>query len=239
MPIDNVYDLADYRSDDIPSPSASLKLAVDDSIGSILGNYKFTNKPRSNSMRPGEWLEDDESTYPDVLSDEANRSVFYALEEMQSVRDRAEKLVGLAPSELRFDQDFKFGLERIQSEIRALTESLVAEKQVKIAAGQQFQASSSIVGKAVVPEREIYSGEPEWMREVRALRSSGVIPDYQGKRKDGDAYEYYMKHYAPWKNVMNQTLLKRLGEEKLFHGLVYSAREREISISSLIPASNK
>ena len=81
--------------------------------------------------------------------------------------------------------------------------------------------------------------EPNWMAEIRILQKIWKIPEYRWKKLDGDAYEWYKKHFLPWENLMDQKNLMKLMGRKLLDGIRLSAKELGLERSDLIPPSTQ
>ena len=79
------------------------------------------------------------------------------------------------------------------------------------------------------------SDDPKWFREVQFLQQSWIIPDFQSRWVNGDAFEFYQNYFHPWHSVMTQRSLSKLAWEKFVTSLRYSAKLQGKSLSDLIP----
>lgn len=151
--------------------------------------------------------------------------------EVDSVYKRTHEILEHISPELREDLNLDSVIEDCIKSNRSAANVLLIEQSV-IPFNHQMLPNPHSQGDSAI--------EPRWMADVRALRTSGAIPDYQGKRIHGDAYDFYKKHYGPWLDVMNQRLIRGVDTNgKLIRGLEYSAKLAKSDIDTLILNAKK
>ncbi len=75
-------------------------------------------------------------------------------------------------------------LKAISDQISSLAKKCLSQTEIG------FQDSGRLIH-----ENKTSAQDPIWLAEVMFLKNSGKIPDYRGCKKDGDAYEFYLRYY--------------------------------------------